>query len=69
MPQEYAEEGYKKNKASIRRRKIKDIKDTKLKVQASIMDDKLRSDRKKIDDLQAVISFLPDKDYGVPLPA
>lgn len=46
---------------------VKDIKDSSLKVQASIMDDQLRVTGKKIDDLQAVIAHLRKKDYGLPL--
>lgn len=45
----------------------KDIKDTKLKVQSQIMDDQVRVSAKKIDDLQAVIGFLKEKDYGIAL--
>ena len=40
------------------RKMIKDIKQLKLKVQAQIMDDKLRVTGKKLDDLQAVIAHL-----------
>jgi uncharacterized protein YajQ (UPF0234 family) len=40
------------------RRIIKDIKQLKLKVQAQIMEDKLRVTGKKIDELQAVIAHL-----------
>jgi uncharacterized protein YajQ (UPF0234 family) len=40
------------------RKMIKDIKQLKLKVQAQIMDNKLRVTAKKIDDLQAVIAHL-----------
>jgi uncharacterized protein YajQ (UPF0234 family) len=40
------------------RKMIKDIKQLKLKVQAQIMDDKLRVTGKKIDELQAVIAHL-----------
>ena len=39
-------------------RSIKDIKQLKIKVQAQIMDDKVRVTGKKIDDLQAVIAHL-----------
>jgi uncharacterized protein YajQ (UPF0234 family) len=46
---------------------VTDIKNSKLKVQASIMDDKLRVTGKKIDDLQAVIAMYQAKDYGTPL--
>ncbi len=40
------------------RKIVKDIKQLKLKVQAQIMDDKIRVTGKKIDDLQAVIAHL-----------
>src|SRR5207237_7741992 len=40
------------------RKMVKEIKQLKLKVQAQIMDEKLRITGKKIDDLQAVIAHL-----------
>lgn len=40
------------------RKIVKDIKQLKLRVQAQIMDDKVRVTGKKIDDLQAVIAHL-----------
>jgi uncharacterized protein YajQ (UPF0234 family) len=43
------------------------IKDTKLKVQPSIVDDQVRVAGKSIDDLQQVIQMLKSKDVGVPL--
>lgn len=46
---------------------VKAIKDTKLKVQAQIMDDQVRVSGKKIDDLQAVMQELKQKDLGVEL--
>lgn len=46
---------------------IKDIKDSKLKVQPQIMDDQVRVNGKQIDDLQAVISLVRGKDYGTAL--
>jgi len=46
---------------------IRDIKDSKLKVQASIMDDQVRVTGKKIDDLQAVISLMRRGSYDLPL--
>ena len=46
---------------------VKDIKDSKLKVQASIMDDQVRVTAKKIDDLQAVISLMRQGNYELPL--
>ena len=44
---------------------VKLIKGTKLKVQAEIQKDQLRVRAKKIDDLQAVISMLREKDLGI----
>jgi uncharacterized protein YajQ (UPF0234 family) len=46
---------------------VKKIKDSGLKVQASIMDDQVRVQGKKIDDLQAVISLCRTDDFGQPL--
>jgi uncharacterized protein YajQ (UPF0234 family) len=46
---------------------VKKIKDSNLKVQASIMDDQVRVTAKKIDDLQAVISLCRTEDFGQPL--
>ena len=46
---------------------LKKIKDSGLKVQASIMDDQVRVQGKKIDDLQAVISLCRNDDFGQPL--
>ena len=40
------------------RKIVKEIKQLKLKVQAQIMDDKLRVTGKKLDELQAVIAHL-----------
>jgi uncharacterized protein YajQ (UPF0234 family) len=40
------------------RKMVKEIKQLKVKVQAQIMDDKVRVTGKKIDDLQAVIAYL-----------
>ena len=44
------------------RKIVKDIKQLKLKVQAQIMDNKVRVTGKKIDELQAVIAYL--KEHG-----
>lgn len=44
---------------------VKIIKDTKLKVQSEIQKDQLRIRAKKIDDLQAVMKILKEKDLGV----
>lgn len=46
---------------------IKAIKDSKLKVQAQIMDDKVRVTSKSIDELQSTISFVKGQDFKVPL--
>ena len=45
----------------------KEIKGLGLKVQTQIMDDQIRVTGKKIDELQAVISFCKSKEFGVPL--
>jgi len=44
---------------------IKDIKDSKIKVQAQIQDDQLRIIGKDLDDLQEIIKMLKQKDYGI----
>lgn len=46
---------------------IKLIKETKLKVQAQIMEEQVRVSGKKIDDLQEVMQLLKGKDLGVEL--
>ncbi|POY36357.1 YajQ family cyclic di-GMP-binding protein [Solitalea longa] len=46
---------------------IKSIKDSGLKVQASIMDEQVRVQGKKIDDLQAVISLVRGANFDQPL--
>ena len=46
---------------------VKAIKESKLKVQAQIMDDQVRVSGKKIDDLQQVIQLLKGKDFGIDL--
>ena len=46
---------------------VKQIKSSKLKVQASIQGEKLRVSGKKRDDLQAVISLLKEADSDMPL--
>lgn len=46
---------------------VKMIKDTKLKVQASIQGDQVRITGKKRDDLQDVISFLRESKLNLPL--
>lgn len=51
----------------IAKKILKDIKDSKLKVQPQIMDDQVRVSGKKIDDLQAVIAVLRNCNYDLPL--
>ncbi|MFD2146897.1 YajQ family cyclic di-GMP-binding protein [Mucilaginibacter antarcticus] len=46
---------------------VKKIKDSGAKVQASIMDDQVRVQGKKIDDLQGVIALCRKEDFGQPL--
>ncbi|MCA6365401.1 MAG: YajQ family cyclic di-GMP-binding protein [Bacteroidetes bacterium] len=48
------------------RKLIKDIKDSKLKVQAQQMDDMVRVTAKKIDDLQQVIALVRKGEYDLP---
>lgn len=45
----------------------KDIKETKRKVNVQIEGDKLRVTSKSKDELQAIIKFLKEKDYKIPL--
>lgn len=46
---------------------VKEVKDSKIRVQVSIQGDELRVSGKKRDDLQAVIRLLKEGDYGIPL--
>jgi uncharacterized protein YajQ (UPF0234 family) len=46
---------------------VKAIKDAGLKVQPAIMDDIIRVNGKKIDDLQEVIALCRSADFGIPL--
>lgn len=46
---------------------VKDVKNSKIKVQASIQGDKVRVSGKERDDLQKVIKMLKENDYGIPL--
>jgi cyclic-di-GMP-binding protein len=49
-------------------RKInKDIKDEKMKVKVQIEGDKLRVSSPSRDELQAVIAFVKEQEYGIPL--
>lgn len=45
----------------------KSIKDSKLKVQAQIVDDKVRVTSKSIDELQETMTFIKNKGFSVPL--
>jgi uncharacterized protein YajQ (UPF0234 family) len=51
----------------IAKKIIKQLKDSKMKIQASIKGDELRIDGKKRDDLQEAISFLRSGNYEIPL--
>ena len=53
--------------AEVAKKIMKDIKTLKVKVQAQLQDDQVRVSGKKIDDLQEVIGFLKEQDYGVEL--
>jgi len=46
---------------------VKTIKDSKIKVQASIQSDQVRVAGKNRDDLQSVIALLRGEDFGLPL--
>jgi cyclic-di-GMP-binding protein len=46
---------------------VKYIKSLKIKVQPSILENKLRITGKQIDDLQEIMRLLNEQDYGVPL--
>jgi hypothetical protein len=46
---------------------VKEIKNLKLKVQPSIMEDRIRVNGKKIDDLQSVIAHVKKRNFGIPL--
>lgn len=51
----------------LARTMVKDIKNLKLKIQASINEDKIRISGKNKDDLQNVIKFIKEADYPIPL--
>lgn len=53
--------------ADLARRINKEIREQKLKVKVQIEGDKLRVFSPKRDELQEVIAFLKDRDYGIPL--
>lgn len=46
---------------------VSEIKNSKIKVQAQIMEDKVRVSGKTKDDLQSVINLLKSKDFGIDL--
>ena len=46
---------------------VKAIKDSKLKVQASIQSDQVRVSGRNKDDLQKAIALVKEKDFGIPL--
>ncbi len=52
---------------ALAKRMVKQLKASKLKVQAAIQGDKLRITGKKRDDLQAAIAMLKEGDYELPL--
>jgi len=53
--------------AELARRINKEIREEKFKVKVQIEGDKLRVFSAKRDELQDVIAFLKDRDYGIPL--
>lgn len=53
--------------SDLARKLVKQIKSSKLKVQAAIQGDKLRISGKKRDDLQAAIALLKESDTELPL--
>jgi uncharacterized protein YajQ (UPF0234 family) len=46
---------------------VKTIRETKFKVQSQIQGDQVRVSSKSKDELQSVITFLREKDFGVPI--
>jgi hypothetical protein len=53
--------------SDLAKKMVKEIKASKLKVQAQIQGDQVRVTGKKRDDLQQVINLLREADYGLPL--
>lgn len=53
--------------ADLARKLVRTVKDSKLKVQASIQGDKVRVTGKKRDDLQSAIAMLRKAEMGLPL--
>ena len=46
---------------------VKNLKESKIKIQAQIQEDKVRAQSPKIDELQTAISYLKSKDFGLDL--
>jgi uncharacterized protein YajQ (UPF0234 family) len=46
---------------------VRAVKDAKIKVQAAIQGDQVRVTSRSKDDLQAAITFLKSRDFGIPL--
>ncbi len=53
--------------SDLAKKMVKDIKASKLKVQAQIQGDQVRVTGKKRDDLQQVIALMREANYGLPL--
>ncbi len=53
--------------SDVAKKMVKQIKSSKLKVQAQIQGDQVRVTGKKRDDLQQVIALMRETDYGLPL--
>jgi uncharacterized protein YajQ (UPF0234 family) len=53
--------------SDVAKKMVKQIKSSKLKVQAQIQGEQIRVTGKKRDDLQQTIALLRDADYGLPL--
>lgn len=51
----------------IAKKIVKEIKSSKIKVQASIKGDEVRVDGKKLDDLQNIITLIKDRNLEIPL--
>jgi hypothetical protein len=53
--------------SDVAKKMVKQIKSSKLKVQAQIQGDQVRVTGKKRDDLQQIITLMRETDYGLPL--
>lgn len=53
--------------SDVAKKMVKQIKGSKLKVQAQIQGEQIRVTGKKRDDLQQTIALIRDTDYGLPL--